>query len=159
MGAKLINARSETVAEKPASREAFKRRRCLIPADGFFEWARTDGKKQPYFFRMSDEQPFSFAGLWERWQGADGEVVGSCAMLTTAANELLQPVHDRMPVILHPEDYALWLDEDVRKTDLLRELLQPYPAQEMTAYPVSTLVNSTRQQGAGLVDRLKINSA
>ena len=159
LGAKLINARSETVAEKPAFREAFKRRRCLIPADGFFEWARTDGKKQPYFFRMSDEQPFSFAGLWERWQGADGEVVGSCAILTTAANELLQPVHDRMPVILHPEDYSLWLDEDVRKTDLLKELLQPYPAEEMTAYPVSTLVNSTRQQGAGLVDRLKINSA
>jgi putative SOS response-associated peptidase YedK len=158
IGSKMINARAETVAEKPSFREAFKHRRGLIPADGFYEWARAGTRKQPYYFLMKNEQPFAFAGLWENWQ-SDGERINSCTIITTEANELLRQVHDRMPVILHPEDYEMWLDEDVRKTDLLKELLQPYPAQEMTAYPVSTLVNSTRQQGAGLVDQLKINSA
>jgi putative SOS response-associated peptidase YedK len=159
IGAKLINARSETVAEKPSFREAFKKRRCLIPADGFYEWQRTGGRKQPYFFRMLDDRPFGFAGLWERWKGQDGEVVESCAILTTEANELLQPVHDRMPVILRAEDYELWLDEDVRQQDFRRELLRPFPASEMTAYPVSTLVNSTRNHGMELIEEMKINSA
>jgi putative SOS response-associated peptidase YedK len=140
MGARLINARSETtVAEKPAFREAFKQRRCLIPADGFYEWQRLDsGQKQPFFFRMRDEHPFAFAGLWERWQGEDGQVIESCTILTTTANEVLRPVHDRMPVILRPSDHDLWLDEDVRKRTLLKQLLQPYPDSEMTSYPVST---------------------
>ncbi len=94
MGARLINARSETVAEKPAFRQAFKQRRCIIPADGFYEWVRTEGRKQPFFFRMRDESPFGFAGLWERWEGEDGQVINSCAILTTEANEVLRPVHD-----------------------------------------------------------------
>lgn len=98
MGARLINARSETVAEKPAFRQAFRRRRCIILADGFDEWQRTGGKKQPFFFRMRDERPFGFAGLWERWEGEDGRVINSCAILTTEANEVLRPVHDRMPL-------------------------------------------------------------
>ena len=159
MGARLINARSETVTEKPAFREAFKKRRCFIPADGFYEWQRTEGKKQPFFFQLKDGHPFGFAGLWDRWMGEDGKVTESCTILTTAANEVLAPVHDRMPVILHEEDYEQWLDKDERKRELLRDLLRPYPASEMNAYPVSTLVNSSRHKGAELIEELKINSA
>lgn len=159
MGAKLINARSETVTEKPAFRDAFKRRRCLIPADGFYEWARTGGKKQPYFFRMRDDRPFGFAGLWDRWEDETGKVIESCTILTTEANEVVQPVHDRMPVILHPEEYNLWLNEDVRWVDARKELLRPYPASEMISYPVSPLVNSPSRQGAELIQRGKVNSA
>jgi putative SOS response-associated peptidase YedK len=159
MGARLINARSETVEEKPAFREAFKRRRCIIPADGFYEWQRREDKKQPFFFQLKDERPFGFAGLWERWQGTTGEAIESCAILTTEANEVLRPVHDRMPVILHSADYELWLDEDVRKRELLRELLRPYPAEEMTSYPVSTAINSPHHQGATLIERMPVNSA
>lgn len=159
MGARLINARGETVAEKPAFREAFKKRRCIIPADGFYEWQREGGKKQPFYFRMRDDSPFGFAGLWERWEGEGGEVINSCAILTTEANEILRPVHDRMPVILHPEEYSLWLAGDARERELLRELLRPFPAEEMVGYPVGTSVNSPRNQGAGLVEELAVNSA
>lgn len=159
MGTRLINARSETVAEKPAFRDAFKHRRCLIPADGFYEWVHANGKKQPFFFQMCDEQPFGFAGLWERWKDKDGKVLETCTILTTEANEVLRPVHDRMPVILHSDDYDLWLDEDVRQQELLKDLLQPYPGAEMMAYPVSTLVNSPRGQGAQLIERAPVNSA
>lgn len=159
IGAKLINARSETVTEKPSFREAFKKRRCIIPADGFYEWQRTGGKKQPYFFRMQDEHPFGFAGLWEKWKAIDGQVLETCTILTTEANEVLQPVHDRMPVILHPDDYELWLDTDLRKLDLAKELLRPFPASEMIAYPVSPSINSPLNQGAQLVERTAVNSA
>ncbi len=159
MGARLINARSETVTEKPAFREAFKHRRCLIPSDGFYEWQRTEGMKQPFFFQLKDEQPFGFAGLWDRWTGEDGKVIESCTILTTTANKVLAPVHDRMPVIVHPEDYELWLDDDVRKQELLKDVLQPYPADEMTSYPVSTSINNPREQGARLIERAEINSA
>lgn len=159
IGAKLINARSETVTEKPSFREAFKKRRCIIPADGFYEWQRTNSKKQPYFFRMQDEHPFGFAGLWEKWKAIDGQVLETCTILTTEANEVLQPVHDRMPVILHPEDYELWLDVDMRKLDLTKELLRPYPAEEMISYPVSTAINSPHNQGASLIERMAVNSA
>jgi putative SOS response-associated peptidase YedK len=159
MGARLINARSETVAEKPAFRQAFRQRRCIIPADGFYEWQRIDGRKQPFFFRMRDERPFGFAGLWERWEGEGGRVVNSCAILTTEANEVLRPVHDRMPVILHPEDYEMWLGADARELDLVKEMLRPYPAGEMTGYPVDTSVNSPRNQGEELIERTAVNSA
>lgn len=159
MGARLINARSETVAEKPAFRQAFKQRRCIIPADGFYEWQRTGGRKQPFFFQMRDESPFGFAGLWERWEGEEGEVINSCAILTTEANEVLRPVHDRMPVILHPEDYELWLGADARELDLVKEVLRPYPAEEMLGYVVGTSVNSPRNQGAALIERADVNSA
>ena len=158
-GAKLINARSETVTEKPSFREAFKKRRCIIPADGFYEWQRTGGKKQPYFFRMQNEHPFGFAGLWEKWKATDGQVLETCTILTTEANEVLQPVHDRMPVILHREDYELWLDSDVRKMDLVKELLSPYPASEMMSYPVGTSINSPLNQGVELIEQVPINSA
>jgi len=159
MGARLINARSETVTEKPAFRDAFKRRRCLIPSDGFFEWQRIGSKKQPFFFHLKDGQPFGFAGLWDSWTGEDGKIIESCTILTTTANEVLAPVHDRMPVIVHVEDYELWLDEDMRTQKLLKDLLQPYPADEITSYPVSTLVNNIRRQGADLIEQLPLNSA
>lgn len=159
IGAKLINARSETVTEKPSFREAFKKRRCIIPADGFYEWQRSRGKKQPYFFRMQNEHPFGFAGLWEKWKAIDGQVLETCTILTTEANEVLIPVHDRMPVILHSEDYELWLDEDVRKRELLKDLLRPYPAEEMISHPVSSAINSPKNQGATLIERMTVNSA
>lgn len=101
MDARLINARSETVAEKPAFRQSYKQRRCIIPADGFYEWQRTGRRKQPFFFQMLNESPFGFAGLWDRWEGEDGQPLESCTILTTEANEVLRPVHDRMLVILH----------------------------------------------------------
>jgi putative SOS response-associated peptidase YedK len=159
MGARLINARSETVEEKPSFRQAFKQRRCIIPADGFYEWQRTEGKKQPFFFRMRDERPFGFAGLWERWEGETGQAINSCTILTTEANDVLRPVHDRMPVILHPDDYELWLDVDARKQDLVKELLRPYAAEEMLGYPVGASINSPRNQGAELIERAEVNSA
>jgi len=160
MGARLINARSETVREKPSFREAFKRRRCVIPADGFYEWRREGSKKQPFFFRMRDERPFGFAGLWERWEmeGRD-QAINSCTILTTEANEVLRPMHDRMPVILHPDDYSLWLEGDERERALLGELLRPYPAGEMIGYPVSALVNSPGNKGAELIEEVPLNSA
>jgi putative SOS response-associated peptidase YedK len=108
---------------------------------------------------MRDKHPFGFAGLWERWEGEDGRVIESCTILTTEANELMSPIHDRMPVILHPDEYELWLDEDVRKQDLRLELLKPYEASEMTAYPVGFMVNSPRHEGVELVKALKVNSA
>lgn len=159
IGAKLINARSETVTEKPSFREAFKRRRCIIPADGFYEWQRTGGRKQPFFFHMRDDWPFGFAGLWNKWKNEDGEVIESCTILTTEANELLRRVHDRMPVILTPEDYEVWLDDDLRKRSLREELLRPFPASEMEGYHVSASINSPSNQGAELIEQMNINSA
>ena len=140
IGAKLINARAETVAEKPSFRAAFKQRRCLILADGFYEWQRTDRKtKQPYYFQLAERQPFAFAGLWERWQG-DETPLETCTILTTQANELLQPVHDRMPVIISPEHYSQWLDSTTT-AEALQQLLHPYDASAMQGYTVSTAVN------------------
>lgn len=142
IGSRMINARSETAPEKPSFRKAFKERRCLILADGFYEWQKTNNGKQPFYIRMENGSPFAFAGLWESWQDPEGPEVRSCTILTTDPNELLAPVHNRMPVILHPEDYELWLDPDVREVDLLSPLLVPYPADSMEAYPVSRRVNN-----------------
>ena len=149
----MINARAETVTEKPSFREAFKRRRGLIPADGFYEWARVGSRKQPYYFQMKNEQPFAFAGLWERWH-RDGERINSCAIITTEANELLQPVHDRMPVILRQQDYETWLDPEMHKAELLKGLLRPYDADQMMAYPVGTLVNTPGRDERVLIEPL-----
>lgn len=159
IGAKLINARSETVEEKPSFRDAFRRRRCIVPADGFYEWKREGDRKQPYFFKFIDERPFGFAGLWDRWEGEGGQVVNSCTILTTEANGVLRPVHDRMPVILHPEDYETWLEAGERERTLLRELLRPYPGEEMTSYPVSPAINSTKGRGPELIAEAPLNSA
>lgn len=141
IGNKLINARSETVTEKPSFREAFARRRCLVPADGFFEWARRGDRKRPFYFHMRDGEPFAIAGLWERWEG-EGGPLETCTLLTTEANELLAPYHDRMPVILRPDDYEAWLDPDARGSRELTELMRPYAHAEMRAYEVSAIVNS-----------------
>jgi putative SOS response-associated peptidase YedK len=137
---KLINVRSETVAEKPSFREAFARRRVLVPADGFFEWSRRGDRKRPFYFHMRDGEPFAIAGLCEHWEG-EGGPLETCTLLTTEANELLAPYHDRMPVILRPENYEVWLDGGAGQPELT-PLLRPYPHDEMAAYAVSTLVNS-----------------
>jgi putative SOS response-associated peptidase YedK len=139
IGNKMINARAETVAEKPSFRRAFKVRRCLILADRFYEWKKTDDGKQPYHVKMEDGSLFAFAGLWETWQ--NGEEIRSCTIITTDANDLMSEIHHRMPVILHPEDYAMWLDHDFEEKEVLTTLLKPYPADVMEAYPVSRRVN------------------
>lgn len=153
MGSRLINARAETVAEKPSFRSAFRHRRCLVIADGFYEWRRQDGKKQPFYFRMQNQQPFAFAGLWEHWQDPKGEAIDSCTILTTEANELLQQIHERMPVILNPKDYDMWLDPTVQ-LEQLQQLLQPYSSTAMTSYPVSTKVNKPTNDTPELINSL-----
>lgn len=140
-GSRMINARSESAAEKPAFRASLRRRRCLIPADGFFEWRRLPGGRQPYLFRLLSGGPFAFAGLWDRWVPHSGEPIESFTILTTRPNELTAAVHDRMPVILSPRDHRLWLDPRMQSPHRLEPLLRPYPADEMTVYPVSPVVN------------------
>jgi putative SOS response-associated peptidase YedK len=141
IGNRLVNARSETAAEKPSFREAFRRRRCLIPADGFYEWKKTGGRKEPYYVRLRDGGLFSFAGLWERWRGDDGDAVETCTILTTDANGIVRPIHDRMPVIMDSADYGRWLDPRVQDPEAVKALLRTYPAERMLAYPVSRAVN------------------
>lgn len=140
--AKMINARSETAATLPAFRDAMKSRRCLILADGFYEWARTGKAKQPYSFEVNDGELFAFAGLWERWKAPNGRWIKSCSILTTTANALASAVHDRMPVILNPDDYDLWLDPGMKDVTVVSELLKPYDARLMRCYPVSTRINN-----------------
>jgi len=138
-----INAKAETVAEKPAFRSAFRKRRCLIPASGFYEWQLQGKQKQPMYIRLRDRHPFAFAGLWEHWEPKEGEPIESCTIVTTDANAFMVPIHNRMPVILASQDYDPWLDPAV-PTDSLRALLKPYEADEMEAYAVSKMVNSPR---------------
>jgi putative SOS response-associated peptidase YedK len=145
-----FNARAETVATKPAFRTAFRRRRCLIAADGFYEWKRMAGERQPYFIGLRDGGPFAFAGLWERWQRGD-ETMESCTIIVTQANELIAPIHDRMPVILPPERYAAWLDPGLDDPRRLQDCLQPYPASALRVYPVSSRVNNPRNNDAALL--------
>lgn len=154
IGAKLINARAETVSEKPSFKSAFKRRRCLIIADGFYEWQRLDGKKQPYYFRLQSGQPFAFAALWEQWRSPDNQAISSTTILTTEANDLLRPIHDRMPVILDSDKYELWLDPIVEKPEILQPLLHPYQADLMTSYAVSTKVNNPKNNTAECINSL-----
>ena len=142
IGARMINARSETAPEKPSFRSAFRRRRCLIAADGFYEWKREDGGKQPYYFRMQDGRPFGFAGLWESWEKGDG-TLRTCTILTTRANSVLEGIHERMPVILPSDSYNAWLDPDADREEL-GELMIPYPGDDLETYPVSRFVNSPR---------------
>jgi putative SOS response-associated peptidase YedK len=139
IGSRMINARAETAPEKPSFRSAFKRRRCLIPSDGFYEWKREEGGKQPYYIHMQDGRPFAFAGLWESWH----DELRTCAIITTRANELVAGVHDRMPVILPRENYDAWLDPEADKEELV-SLLRPYPGDDLETFPVSRFVNSPR---------------
>ena len=141
---RMINARAETVAGKPAFRSAFRQRRCLIPADGYYEWKAVAGRKQPYLFTMKDGEPFCFAGLWERWHPPEGDPLETCTIITTAANALGAEVHPRMPVILPREAYDRWLDPEATRAEAVLPLLAPFPPNAMTAYPVSTLVNNAR---------------
>lgn len=142
IGNRMINARAESVAEKPAFRAALRRRRCLVLADGFYEWQRTGKQKQPYFIRFRDNRPFAFAGLWETWEGPDHSVIESCTILTTDPNGLMSSIHNRMPVILGPQDYDRWLDPKLEKPEPLLPLLKPYPSDELEAYPIRPYVNS-----------------
>lgn len=141
MGNKLINARAETAYEKPAFRAAFKRRRCLIPADGFFEWQQVDGSKRPHFIQMQGRDVFAFAGLWEVWHSPEGDELRTCTILTTDANPLISKLHTRMPVILRHEDFAEWLSPEEQSADVLMPLMKQYDQNKMTFYEVTRLVN------------------
>lgn len=142
IGNRMINARAESVMDKPAYRSAYRERRCLIVADGFYEWKKEGRAKQPYFLRLRDERPFAFAGLWETWKSPDDALVESCVLLTTDPNPLVAEIHDRMPLILQPDDYDRWLDPALRETESLRALFRPYAGEEMVAFPVAAYVNS-----------------
>jgi putative SOS response-associated peptidase YedK len=138
----MINARSETAGTLPAFRDAMKSRRCLIPADGFYEWQKKGKTKQPYCFEVNDGSLFAFAGLWDRWKDPNGQWIKSCSILTTTPNALTAPVHDRMPVILDPDIYDLWLDPGMKDVHAMSDMLKPYDARLMRSYPVSTRINS-----------------
>lgn len=142
IGNKMINARAETVHEKPAFRQAIKTRRCIVPASGFFEWVAKPNGKFPYYITLKDGSPLPLAGIWELWKSSDGNLLESCSILTTMANDLMSPIHDRMPVILPSEEFDFWLDRTVTDPIKLQRLFLPYPAVFMTAWPVSRLVNS-----------------
>ncbi len=153
IGQRLINARAETLGEKPSFRGGFKYKRCLILADGFYEWQAQVGAKTklPHFIHLKDRQPFAFAGLWDEWHAPDGGSLRSATIITTEPNELMMKLHNRMPVILDPADYAEWLDPAPRTPDNLAALLKPFPADRMAAYPVSTMVNAPANDRPELV--------
>ena len=151
----IINARVETIAEKPSFKESFEKRRCLILADGFYEWERNGKISQPYYFRMRDAAPFAFAGIWDRWQ-CDDRSITSCAIVTTTANELLAEFHTRMPVILRPDSYDAWLSEDSRAADL-KDLLVPFASDQMMSHAVSHDVNDAKVDDATLLREVKPN--
>jgi putative SOS response-associated peptidase YedK len=153
IGLSTINAKAETVATAPAFRDAFKHRRCLVPADAFYEWQRIDKKtKHPFAFAMKSGEPYAMAGLWERWQSKEGEALETFTILTTDPNKLMEPVHNRMPVILEPRDYARWLDPgDPARPPV--DLLRPFSAEEMVAWPVSDRVGNVRNNDPQLLDK------
>lgn len=151
IGHSLINARAETVAEKPAFREAFRRRRCLIPADGFYGWQHAGDRKQAFHFRLRDEPLFAFAGLWETWTDLFGDTLETCTVITTPANRLVATASDRMPVIVEPIEYGRWLDPEYAHAEEMARLLRPYPAAAMEAVPVGSEVNSPRNDGPSLL--------
>lgn len=150
----MINARAETVHEKPAYRSAFKHRRCLIPGDGFYEWQKTDNGKQPYLIRYRDGEPFVMAGLWEHWQGPTGEIIESCTIIVTAANSVVEHVHDRMPVVLTAAGAKRWLDPALQHRESLQDLLQSPAPDGWSAYPVSRRVNSPQNNDPELLKAL-----
>jgi putative SOS response-associated peptidase YedK len=159
IGSRMINARSETVADKPAFRAAFRRRRCLVPADGFYEWQKQNGWKQPFYIHLREGRPFAFAGLWEFWKGEGDVIIESCTLLTTEPNDLIRPLHSRMPVILHPQQYDLWLDPGLDAPERLRPLLRPYPFADMEAYPVSRFVNKPQNDDPRCIEPLPSDEA
>lgn len=157
IGSRLINARSETASTKPSFRSAFRRRRCLVPIDGFYEWAVVAGqrRKQPYHLHARDDRPLAVAGLWESWRptdGPDGSVLRTCTILTGPPNAVAAPIHNRMPVILAPDEWSIWLDPTEDDADLLQSLLDPAPDDVLEAWPVSLAVNDLHRHDRGLVD-------
>jgi putative SOS response-associated peptidase YedK len=156
IGYRMINARSETAASKPAFRQPMRRQRCLIPADGFYEWQKRGNGKQPMRIVMKDRSLFSMAGLYESWVGPDGRKVNTCTILTTEPNELMAPIHDRMPVILRKEDEDLWLDRTTEEPAHILPLLRPYPSSELMAYPVDPAVGNVKNDGAELITPLPL---
>lgn len=155
LGSRLINARAESAAEKPAFRTAFRRRRCLVVADGFYEWQAIDKAKQPYFIHFRDDCPFAFAGLWESWEGPDHSMLETCTIITTEPNELIKPIHNRMPVILPPEAYATWLNPAVQEPRRLASLLVPYSGDALQAYPVDSFVSTPSHDSPRCVEPAK----
>jgi putative SOS response-associated peptidase YedK len=153
IGDRMINARAESLAEKPSFRNAYRRRRCLVLADGFYEWKQNPDlkTKQPMYIHLKDQQPFAFAGLWELWKSPDGTEIHSCTIITTQPNLLMQSIHNRMPVILPPEAYSRWLVGEERQPAQLNDLLVPYTASELVAYPVSKMVNSPENESSSLI--------
>ena len=153
IGNRMINARAETLAEKPSFREAFAKRRCIVPTSGFYEWAKTaSGAKQPFYFYLKEKDVFGFAGLWEEWIDKEsGELLETFTIITTAANDVLKPVHDRMSVIVKAENYDEWLDPKFKDTSKLEKLLAPYPANEMDSHTVSRAVNSPTSDSPDLI--------
>jgi putative SOS response-associated peptidase YedK len=155
IGNRMINARAETLAEKPAFRAAFRRRRCLILADGFYEWRKVNGgAKAPMYVRLNSGKPFAFAGLWEIWHSPDGSTLLSTTIITTPPNRMMADIHNRMPAILPEETYGIWLSPEEQDPKQLSELLKPYPEKEMIAYPVSKFVNSPANESAECIDPL-----
>jgi putative SOS response-associated peptidase YedK len=152
IGSRMINARAETLVEKPAFRAAFKKRRCLVLADGFYEWMQTPGGKQPMRISLASGEPFAMAGLWETWDAPDGSPLRTFTIITGEPNELVAPIHNRMPAILLPEHEAIWLD-NAAEPAIWQDILRPYPAERMAAYPVSRRVNFVGNDDAGLVER------
>jgi putative SOS response-associated peptidase YedK len=153
IGDRMINARAESLAEKPSFRNAYRRRRCLILADGFYEWKQIPGmkSKQPIYIQLTDNRSFAFAGLWEIWKSPEGPDVRSCTIITTQPNSLLEPIHNRMPVILPPNAYSRWLAPEDRQPPQLNDLLIPYPSTDMVAFPVSRMVNSPQVDSPELI--------
>ncbi|MBT2689315.1 SOS response-associated peptidase [Bacillus sp. ISL-47] len=153
IGYKMINARAEGIDSKPSFKKPFKSKRCLIPADGFYEWKKTEEGKQPYRFIIKNEEPFAFAGVWDMWDKGDNPLM-SCTIITTVPNEVTEEVHDRMPVILKESDFEDWLNPNFDDTEYLKSLLVPYPAEKMDKYPVSSKVNSPKNEMAELISPL-----
>lgn len=154
---KFINARVESAAEKPAFRNAFRHRRCLVPADGFYEWQKRGGMRQPFLVRMRDGGLFAFAGLWEIWNGPNGEQIESCSILTTDSNELLRPIHDRMPAIIAPAAFDAWLDTANENVPKLMPLLKPYSVEEMVLIPISSRINSPQFDDPMCIEQVSLS--
>ncbi len=154
----MINARAETVASRPAYRGPFRHRRCLVPANGFYEWKQETGGKQPYFITLASGEPFAFAGLWDQWTSPEGDEILSFTIIVTEANDTIRPIHDRMPVILSPDDYEPWLGEDSSPSRTrLAIMLRPYPAERMRTYPVSRDVNSPTNDSPALLESINLS--
>ncbi|MEW6125943.1 MAG: SOS response-associated peptidase [Acidobacteriota bacterium] len=154
LAAKMINARAETIIEKPSFKTPFKNSRCLIVADGFYEWKKTGKEKIPFYIHLKSDEPFAFAGLFDHWETPEGQVLTTCTIITTEANDLMRDLHERMPVILPREQHELWLDASVKNQNVLLEMLQPFSADLMEAYEVSRLVNSPRNNSPACIKRV-----